>query len=88
MVRRRRGRRFVSGLELLGFRSDSREPYHPDLTTKVIFLRNLTTPNPGMAPQTIRTDSTNVQVVNLVPRAMPVRGLGLALALGKRNRSA
>ncbi len=22
---------------------------------------------------------------NLVPRAMPVRGLGLALALGKRN---
>ena len=25
---------------------------------------------------------------NLVPRAMPVRGLGLALALGKRNRSA
>ncbi len=27
-------------------------------------------------------------VPNLVPRAMPVRGLGLALALGKRNRSA
>ena len=25
---------------------------------------------------------------NLVPRAMPVCGLGLALALGKRNRSA
>ena len=23
--------------------------------------------------------------INLVPRAMPVRGLGLALALGKRN---
>ncbi len=26
--------------------------------------------------------------INLVPRAMPVRGLGLALALGKRNRPA
>ncbi len=24
-------------------------------------------------------------IFNLVPRAMPVRGLGLALALGKRN---
>ena len=25
------------------------------------------------------------KTTNLVPRAMPVRGLGLALALGKRN---
>ncbi len=29
--------------------------------------------------------SANCRVCNLVPRAMPVRGLGLALALGKRK---
>ncbi len=42
----------------------------------------------GSQPDNLLVGQSFSQASNLVPRAMPVRGLGLPLALGKRNRSA
>ena len=73
MVRCRRGRGFVSVLELLGFRSDSREPYqsgpdhHSDISKKSHHSKQLRLPNPGLAPQTIHTDPKNVPVIGYTP---------------------